>query len=176
MGQDVLEIRGSAHKSVDSLFADLEKLFSFLVQRLPSDLVDTISSTFLPEIIHRVTRVWLDSSVPASLQDMEKFQSVIASAKNFCGTLKSLGFSNYGDLQDWTDNAPRVWLSKCREAALDSVRAKLAQGWFAHASASRHAGLTIFRTRRIHRGGKGGEADGVEVRRHATGCKWCYSG
>lgn len=82
----------------------------------------------LPGVIRDVTKVWLDSAVPASLQEMDTFQIVIAAAKDFCSALKALGFSNLGDLQDWTENAPRVWLSKCREAALDSVRVKLSQG------------------------------------------------
>jgi len=82
----------------------------------------------LPGIIRNVTKVWLDSAVPASLQEMDTFQVVIMAAKDFCNTLKTLGFSNLGDLQDWTENAPRVWLSKCREAALDSVRVKLSHG------------------------------------------------
>jgi len=115
-------------KSVEYLFADLEQVLTFLVQRLPQDLVDTISTSLLPGVIHKITKVWLDSAVPASLQDMDKFQDVIAAAKDFCGRLKSLGLSNLGDLQEWTDSAPRVWLSKCREAALDSVREKLSQG------------------------------------------------
>jgi centromere/kinetochore protein ZW10 len=123
-----LEVRGSTDKSVKSLFADLEQVFSFLVQTLPPDLVETISSTLLPETIHKVTSVWLDSAVPSSLQDMERFQGVIADTRNFCNSLKTLGFSNLGDLQEWTESAPRVWLSKCREAALDSVRTKLSQG------------------------------------------------
>jgi len=125
---DTLEVKGTADKSVDSLFIDLEKVLSFLVQRLPQDLVETISTSLLPEIIHNITKVWLDSAVPSSLQDMDGFQKVIAAAKTFCGKLKSLGLTNLGDLQEWSESAPRVWLSKCREAALDSVRVKLSQG------------------------------------------------
>jgi centromere/kinetochore protein ZW10 len=123
-----LELRGSADKSIHSLFADLEQVFSFLVQQLPPDLVETISSNLLPETVHRITSVWLDSAVPSSLQDMDRFQEVIGAAKDFCARLKALGFSNLGGLQEWTENAPKVWFSKCKEAALDSVRAKLSQG------------------------------------------------
>ncbi|KAK5660157.1 hypothetical protein OQA88_13626 [Cercophora sp. LCS_1] len=124
----VLEIRGTRDKSVRSLFTDLEQVFSFLVEKLPSDLVETISSSLLPQVIHEISRTWLDSAVPASLQDMDKFQDVIAVTKSFCTTLRGFGFTNLGDLQEWTESAPRVWLSKCREAALDSVRVKLSQG------------------------------------------------
>lgn len=59
---------------------------------------------------------------------MEQFQAVIANAKDFCASLKALGLTNLGDLREWTENAPRVWLAKCREAALDSIRTKLSQG------------------------------------------------
>ncbi|KAK3900957.1 Centromere/kinetochore protein zw10 [Staphylotrichum tortipilum] len=123
-----LEIRGSTDKSIPSLFADLERVFSFLVQRLPPDLVETISSTLLPETMDKITSVWLDSVVPSSLQDMNHFQDVIAATKDFAARLAAMGFSNLGALQEWTENAPRVWLSKCREAALDSVRVKLSGG------------------------------------------------
>ncbi|KAK3997690.1 hypothetical protein QBC44DRAFT_315392 [Cladorrhinum sp. PSN332] len=125
---NILELQGSSNKSIKSLFTDLEKVFAYLVQRLPADLVETLSSTLLPEVIHRITTVWLDEVVPSSLKDMERFQDTISLTKTFCGTLKSLGLSNLGDLQDWTESAPRVWLSKCREAALDAVRVKLSNG------------------------------------------------
>ncbi|KAL2179179.1 uncharacterized protein P884DRAFT_196376 [Thermothelomyces heterothallicus CBS 202.75] len=123
-----MELRGSADKTVHSLFADLEQVFSFLVHKLPPDLIETISSTLLPEIIGKITNVWLDSAVPSSLQAMDRFEEVIGAAKDFCTRLEALGLSNLGGLNRWTENAPKVWLSKCKETALDSVRTKLSQG------------------------------------------------
>lgn len=128
MFQNTLGLKGSADKLVHSLFTDLEKVFSFLVQHLPPDLVDTISSTLLPDTIHKITTVWLDAAVPSSLHELDQFQETINTAREFCDKLKQLGFTNLGGLQEWTENVPKVWLSKCREAALDSVRTKLSQG------------------------------------------------
>ncbi|KAK3325721.1 hypothetical protein B0H66DRAFT_616450 [Apodospora peruviana] len=124
----ILELRGSTDNSIESLLADLEKILTFLVQKLPHDLVETISSVLLPEIMPKITKVWLDSAVPSSLDEMDRFQKVIAAAKGFFRSLKSLGLFNLGDLHEWADGAPRVWLSKRREVALDSVRSKFSQG------------------------------------------------
>ncbi|KAL2138676.1 hypothetical protein VTI28DRAFT_6386 [Corynascus sepedonium] len=125
---NTLELRGTTDKTTYALFTDLERVFSFLVQKLPPDLIETISSNLLPETIRKITNVWLDSAVPSSLQAMDQFQEVIEAAKGFCARLEALGFSNFGGLREWTEIAPRVWLSKCREAALHSVRTKLSQG------------------------------------------------
>lgn len=119
---------GTADKTVKSLFTDLELIFRFLLENLPADLVEAISSIMMPEVTTRITTVWLDSAVPASLKEMEEFQEVITVARDFCNTLKSLHLTGLGELQEWVDSAPRVWLGKCREAALDSVRSKLAEG------------------------------------------------
>lgn len=93
-------------------------------------MVESISSVMMPAVVSKITTVWLDSAVPYSLKDMDEFQEVITVTKEFCASLKSLGLSGFGELQEWVDSAPRVWLSKCREAALDSVRSKLAEGAF----------------------------------------------
>ncbi len=82
----------------------------------------------MPELIAHITTVWLDSAVPSSLHEMDGFQDVIANARSFCAALETLGLSGLGDLKEWVGNAPAVWVSKCRQAALDSVRLKLSQG------------------------------------------------
>ncbi len=110
------------------MLVDLEQIFSFLASKLPSDLVQSISAVMMPELMSRVINVWLDSEVPASLEDMGPFEAVIASAKQFCADLANLKYTGFSELEEWVENAPRVWLSKCRETALDTVRIKLSQG------------------------------------------------
>jgi centromere/kinetochore protein ZW10 len=125
---DVLRTNGTADKTIKSLFTDLEQILRFLLENLPADLVESISSVMMPEVTTRITHVWLDQAVPSSLREMEEFQNVIAVAREFCETLKALHLTGFGELREWVDSAPRVWLGKCRESALDSVRSKLAEG------------------------------------------------
>lgn len=80
------------------------------------------------EVINRVVKVWLDSAIPPALKDVAKYQSVIKSAEQFCSVLETQGYTRYELLRNWVDNAPTMWLNKCRETALDSVRSKLSSG------------------------------------------------
>lgn len=125
---DILRAEGQADKSMDSLFQDLNRLFSYFAARLPQDLIDSLSALMMPEIVSRIISVWLDSAVPASLQEMDKFEAIMATARQFCASLTELKFSGFNELQDWVENAPRVWLTKCRETALDTVRTRLSGG------------------------------------------------
>ncbi len=76
----------------------------------------------------RVINIWLDSAVPTSLEDIAAFEAVITAAEQFCLDLAELQYAGFSELQEWVESAPRVWLSKCRETALDTVRIKLSQG------------------------------------------------
>lgn len=125
---DILRADGQADKSIDSLFQDLDRLFSYFAERLPQDLIDSLSALMMPEVVSRVISVWLDSAVPASLQEMDKFEAIMASTRQFCVRLAELNCSGFNELQDWVENAPRVWLAKCRETALDTVRTRLSEG------------------------------------------------
>lgn len=125
---DVLRAADQADKSVDALFSDMDKIFSFLSERLPPELIESISAHMMPEVASRIISVWLDSAVPASLKEMDQFESIMARAKQFCARLSGLNFTGFNELQDWVDDAPKVWLAKCRETALDTVRVRLSQG------------------------------------------------
>ncbi|KAI1759855.1 hypothetical protein GGR53DRAFT_526796 [Hypoxylon sp. FL1150] len=123
-----LTLGGVADKSITALFSDLDQIMTYLSERLPEDLVYSLSNVMMPDLIPRIVGTWLDTAVPTSLQDMDGFQQLTEAVKAFSSRLESLKFSRFEELQEWVDDAPKVWLSKCRETALDSVRIKLSQG------------------------------------------------
>lgn len=125
---DILRVEGNADKTVDALFSDLDKIFSFFSERLPPELTESISVHMMPEVASRIISVWLDTFVPASLKEMDQFEHVMAQAKQFCARLSELNFTGFNELQEWVEDAPKVWLAKCRETALDTVRLRLSQG------------------------------------------------
>ncbi|KAI1322540.1 hypothetical protein F5Y16DRAFT_386431 [Xylariaceae sp. FL0255] len=123
-----LSLNGKADNTVFSLYQDLEIFLSYISQRLPEDLVHSLSNVMMPDLIPRITAIWLDSSIPSSLADIDEFQKITEATKSFCDLLKKLKYTGFEDLQEWVENIPRVWLAKCRETALDSIRLKLSQG------------------------------------------------
>lgn len=125
---DVLRAEGGADKSIDALFADMDRIFTFFAEKLPPDLIESMSALMMPELVSRVVSVWLDSAVPVSLKEMDRFESIMAAARQFCARLTELKFAGFNELQDWVEDAPKVWLAKCRETALDTVRIRLSEG------------------------------------------------
>ncbi|KAI1390878.1 uncharacterized protein F4822DRAFT_394691 [Hypoxylon trugodes] len=123
-----LSLSGSTDKMITSLFSDLDQVMTYLSERLPEELVYSLSNVMMPDLIPRIIGTWLDTAVPASLRDMDEFQHITEAVKTFCARLHNLKFTGFQELQEWVGDAPKVWLSKCRETALDSVRIKLARG------------------------------------------------
>ncbi|KAI1260069.1 hypothetical protein F5Y18DRAFT_442164 [Xylariaceae sp. FL1019] len=121
-------LAGEADRTVPSLYKDLDLLLSYLATHLPEDLINSLSNIMIPDLVSRIVTIWLDSAVPTSLSDMTEFQEITDATRNFCGRLEILKFSGFEELQEWVQNVPRVWLAKCRETALDSVRLKISQG------------------------------------------------
>lgn len=144
--QSTLGIQGLADSSISALFADLRQITGYLANRLPEDLVRSLSNVMMPALVPRIINVWLDSAVPVSLREMDDFQEVISAAKQFCTSLAEMKYTGFEELQEWVDSAPRVWLAKCRETALDSVRNKMAQGLGAPKEVERVETQTVSRS------------------------------
>ncbi|KAF4990395.1 hypothetical protein FGRMN_8530 [Fusarium graminum] len=125
---EVLKLSGEASRSVDALLTDLETAFGFLAQKLPSDLVPSLGNFMMTDVIPKLIDEWLDVAVPSSLKEMDNFQAMIKRAREFCQSVTQYGYTGFADLQNWVDNAPSIWLGKCRETTLDSVRSKLFSG------------------------------------------------
>ncbi|KAK9426597.1 hypothetical protein SUNI508_00124 [Seiridium unicorne] len=123
-----LSLDGQADRSISSLFLDLERIMRYLSERLPDDLVQSLSNVMMPDLIPRIKSVWLVSVVPASLKEIDEFEGILQTVRRFCDSLRALNYTGFEELDDWVDSAPRVWLTKRKETALDTVRTKLAQG------------------------------------------------
>lgn len=123
-----LEMSSTTDNSVESLITDLTTMFTFLSSKLPQDLLQILTGLIMADTIPKLVHRWLTAEVPASLKDMDHFQNLIQSASQFCGTLESQGYSGFDELTNWVTKAPMTWLGKCRDTALDNVRAKLTGG------------------------------------------------
>ncbi|KAK5630994.1 hypothetical protein RRF57_006709 [Xylaria bambusicola] len=123
-----LQLTGAAERTVLSLFQDLETVLEYLSGRLGKELVSSLSNCMMPDLLPRIIALWLEPAVPASLKDMDEFHKVIDATETFYSRIEALGFSRLEELQDWVQTVPRVWLAKCRETALESIRIKLTQG------------------------------------------------
>ena len=125
---NLLELDGTANKSIESLLADLQTTFTLLAHKLPPELLDPLCRFMMADFTPRLIQEWLSPAVPTSLVDMPGFEAMIEHSKKFCETLAELGYSGFDELQQWVDNAPTTWLSKCRETALDTIRSRLVGG------------------------------------------------
>ncbi|KAK2029721.1 hypothetical protein LX32DRAFT_638841 [Colletotrichum zoysiae] len=126
--ENVVELYGEAGRSIDELLTDLHKLVEFLAKRLTPELLMFFSPIMMSDVVPRLIQVWLDAAVPSTLKDLDQFQAVIQSARGFCEVLEANGFTGFTELKEWVGSAPSIWLVKCRETALDSVRVKLSNG------------------------------------------------
>lgn len=125
---DVLQLSGQADQTVEALLSDLETIFAFLAQHLPSDLLPSLGKFMMADVIPRLVGEWLDSVVPAALKEMGSFQATIERAREFCEALERDGYIGFDELKNWVNNAPSIWLGKCRETTLDTVRSRLLGG------------------------------------------------
>ncbi|KAJ2904312.1 hypothetical protein MKZ38_008371 [Zalerion maritima] len=116
--------------STIALLEDVEGICKYLSKRLPEEFITRLSDVMMSDLSPRIIAEWLDPAVPSSLQDMDAFEAVVEKVNTLIGTLESCNFCHrgYKELEEWGRSAPKVWLTKCRETALDSVRSKLASG------------------------------------------------
>ncbi|KAA8575868.1 hypothetical protein EYC84_004955 [Monilinia fructicola] len=117
-----------ADSTIKSLFQDILKIIRFLDQNLPKPMVESLSAAMMPDLSEVIIGTWLESSVPTSLNDMVDYQKALAQTSEFAETLESLKWPGADEFHDWVAGAPKIWLTKKRETALDSVRNALALG------------------------------------------------
>ncbi|KAL2889347.1 Is centromere binding protein at prophase [Ceratocystis lukuohia] len=125
---DTLFFNGETDNSAVALLTDLGEFFKFLSQKLPSDALEILCSKFVADLIKNLIDNWLVPAVPPSVQDIGQFDDIIHHTKVLCEVLSMNGISDFDVLSQWVRDASGVWLAKCRETTLDSVRFKLTSG------------------------------------------------
>lgn len=128
VSDDILQLDGKADQSVEALLTDLDKVFTLLSKKLPSDLLNSLCKFMMGDIIPKLIHKWLSPAVPTSLTEMAHFDHLITESRKLCVSLSENGYTDFDELHEWVDNAPTTWLGKCRERALDTIRTRLTQG------------------------------------------------
>lgn len=103
-------------------------VIQFLIDNVPSDIVHSLANKMMPPLSTRILEVWLDTAVPASLDDMVDYQKALAQVGGFASKLESLKWPGSDTFNDWVSNAPKIWVNKRKETALDWTRNQLSLG------------------------------------------------
>ncbi|PVH71756.1 centromere/kinetochore protein-like protein zw10 [Cadophora sp. DSE1049] len=122
LGKDV------TNRTIKSLFLDLETIIHFLIENIPGEIIQSLAQKMMPVLSTRILEVWLDTAVPASLDDMVDYQKALALVADFAAKLEALQWPGADTFYDWVSNAPKIWLGKRRETTLDWTRNQLSLG------------------------------------------------
>ncbi|KAH0563008.1 hypothetical protein GP486_002428 [Trichoglossum hirsutum] len=128
-GDDIQVSGRNSDITVQHLFMDLNIMIEYLSTRLPPSVSTPVSQILIPSLTSRLISTWLASSVPPSLEGMQEYQEILALAVKLEEDIESVGWTAKGELLNWVERAPRVWLTRRREASLDSVRSILHRGF-----------------------------------------------
>ncbi|RPB04073.1 hypothetical protein L873DRAFT_1729843 [Choiromyces venosus 120613-1] len=128
VGGNTLCISGSTSDlSATRMFNDLRQMITYFNKNLPSSVTPMFSRIFIPNLTTRLISS-LSSSVPSSLDDLPKFDALLKETREFEDFLHQISWAKETELGEWTERAPKVWLSKRRETSLDKARQILSHG------------------------------------------------
>ncbi|TVY34374.1 Centromere/kinetochore protein-like protein [Lachnellula occidentalis] len=117
-----------ADNNIKELFRELENVIRFLIANLTPELVTSLSDVMMPTLSARVKDLWLDTAVPASLDDIENYQKALIQVQEFANTLEVLGWPDSHSFHRWVEDAHKNWLNKKKETVLDWTRNELSLG------------------------------------------------
>jgi protein transport protein DSL1/ZW10 len=157
-GNNIQAIGRNPDLSVQHLFKDLNVVIEYLSTRLPQSISILLSQILLPSLIPRLISTWLSSSVPPSLEGIREFQEILTLVVKLEEDIESAGWTAKGELSDWVERAPRVWLTRRREASLNSVRVILSGGFGKVRSVERVETQTMLRKEEIFNDNGGGDS------------------
>jgi centromere/kinetochore protein ZW10 len=114
--------------TLKSLFTAMEDLIRYLRDHLPEEFIQPLSAVMMPELSARLKEFWLDTAVPSSVDEVSEYQQSVFQVHEFANNLESLCWPGWEAFQNWTREAPKLWINKRRETALDWIRTQLEVG------------------------------------------------
>ncbi|KAK6334767.1 hypothetical protein TWF718_010214 [Orbilia javanica] len=125
-----LKQRLNPDPTVVSLYADLKVVLEFLTVKFGTQISHLLSKTLTPAILNTLMGSYLPSCIPTDLDHFNEFDTVLRETTSFEKYLARMGWLDRhgGELSDWVARAPRIWLNRRRESALDSLRRTFESG------------------------------------------------
>lgn len=125
-----LKRRDSPSPTIASVYTDLKLVLGFLTAKFGTQISQLLSKTLTPAILNILMGSYLPSCIPTDLDHFNEFELVLKQTTAFEEYLSQTGWldGHGGELKDWVTRAPRIWLNRRRESALDSLRRTFSLG------------------------------------------------
>jgi centromere/kinetochore protein ZW10 len=122
-----IRIESEASKTTASETLDrLSSILGYLRQNLPALVSAPLSDSFIPKLSSKTISEWLSHAIPTNLDGLPNFEDILDRVLEFTQKIESWGWTGQEELVSWINQAPRLWLTRRRVDALDSVRKVLA--------------------------------------------------
>ncbi|KAK9373071.1 uncharacterized protein V1513DRAFT_450163 [Lipomyces chichibuensis] len=106
----------------DNLIDNLSKFIQFINTSLPQSISHSLAIDLSAMITAQLIDVTLQQSVPLSLSDFPKFETVLRQVKEFDQFLKKEKWTRSEELTDWVTRVPSVWYKKKCDSILILTR------------------------------------------------------
>ncbi|KAK9430140.1 hypothetical protein V1505DRAFT_356097 [Lipomyces doorenjongii] len=106
----------------DKLIDNLSKFIQFINTTLPQPISHSLAVDLSAVITVQLIDVTLQQSVPLSLSDFPKFETVLRQVKEFDRFLKKEKWTTSEELTDWVSRVPSVWYKKKCDSILTLAR------------------------------------------------------
>ncbi|KAF2156916.1 hypothetical protein K461DRAFT_249523 [Myriangium duriaei CBS 260.36] len=115
----------SNRASVIDILNDIGILVKFISAHLPQLVCQRLSKSLMPQFIEHFETTQLNPNVPVETEQLKRFDELLVAVRGLSQNLAEQSWEGHTQLDAWVQNAPKVWLARQREHALDTIRHSL---------------------------------------------------
>ena len=113
---------GEERPSAEVVLNHTKIVLRYLHKNLPNTLKPSIISQIVPDIVTAIINEHLIDSVPFELDKIHNLKGLQQQVQSLVDLLRSYNWPYYPPLVEWISRAPRFWLSRRKQEALQGVR------------------------------------------------------